>query len=358
MEKITIDLFPTTVGEYEKRCLGGFLPEELTLVLPQFKAFKCREIFKNLSKGIFDIRDFTTLRLDERSFLQDNFFTSCTKVRETETDNDGTKKISLELFDKNVIEAVLLTDKQGRKTACISSQVGCPLGCRFCKTGSLGFARNLIAAEIVEQFFLLEKMSGTIDNIVFMGMGEPLLNLPQVEKAIKIFSHPQGRNFSKRRITISTAGVIAGIEQLGNVLPEVRLAVSLTTANEALRKTLMPITETNPLPALKKTLQRFSQITKRRITLELALMHEVNTSRRFSAEVVAFARDLNAHVNIIPWNKIPELDFESPSEKELRQFESELKKAGINVTRRGEHGADILGACGQLGMVKLPPNKN
>lgn len=339
-------------SDENKNCLGGLLPEEIAALLPQFKAFKALEIFKNFSKGIFDFTEFTTLANEERKFLQKHFYASCTSIQETKVDSSGTKKISLELVDNNVIEAVLLTDKQGRKTACISSQIGCPLGCKFCKTGSLGFARNLSVAEIVEQFFVLEKISGTIDNIVFMGMGEPLLNLDNVKKAITIFSHPQGRNFSKRRITISTAGVIAGIERLETMLPEVRLAVSLTTANEDLRKMLMPIAETNTLPNLKKALLHFSKNTKRRITLEVALMHGVNTSRRFADEVINFARDLNAHVNLIPWNKVPELEFESPTADEVRQFESTLKSGGINVTRRAEHGGDILGACGQLGKVR------
>ncbi|MEL3909187.1 MAG: 23S rRNA (adenine(2503)-C(2))-methyltransferase RlmN [Treponemataceae bacterium] len=344
------------LDNFEKLCLLGLLPEEIAVLIPSLKKFKSFEIFKNFSKGIFSFDEFTTLSLDERDFLAKSFYARSTKIIETKNDPDGTKKISLELFDKNIIETVLLVDKE-RKTACLSSQVGCPLACKFCKTGLIGFARNLFAGEIVEQFFLLEKNVGTIDNIVFMGMGEPLLNLANVKKAIQIFSHPKGRNFSKRRITISTAGVIEGIKSLGKILPEIRLAVSLTTANEDLRKTLMPIAKTNPLPELKKALQIFSQDTKRRISLELALMHNVNTGKQFSDEVIEFARPLKAHVNLIPWNKIPELDFESPSEKEIMFFEQNLKKAGINVTRRAKQGSDILGACGQLGKI-IPENDN
>lgn len=339
------------IENFQKLCLFGLLPDEISLLIPSLKKFKSVEIFKNFSKGVFSFDDFTTLTLDERKFLIENFYATSTKIIETKTDPDGTKKISIELFDKNIIEAVLLVDRAGRKTACLSSQVGCPLGCKFCKTGLLGFARNLFAGEIVEQFFLLEKNVGAIDNIVFMGMGEPLLNLTNVEKAIKIFSHEKGRNFSKRRITVSTAGVIEGIKRLPKILPEIRLAVSLTTANEDLRKTLMPIARTNHLSELKEALQIFSRETKRRISLEVALMHNINTSAKFSDELIKFARSLNAHVNLIPWNKIPELDFEKPTEKEIRLFEQNLKKAGINVTRRAEHGSEIFGACGQLGKI-------
>lgn len=330
----------------------GLFPEEISSRIPSIKAFKAKYIFKNFSAGIFNFDDFTTLSLLERDNLKKNFFARSMKILDRQNDEDGTLKISLELFDKNVIEAVLLVDKAGRKTACLSSQVGCPLACKFCKTGMLGFARNLFVGEIVEEFFLLEKLSGNIDNIVFMGMGEPLLNLENVAKAIEIFSHKDGRFLSKRRITISTAGVIQGIEKMAKILPEIRLAVSLTTANEVLRKKLMPIAETNSLDELKKALQNFLRQTKRRITLEVALMKELNTGRKYADELISFARDLNVHVNLIPWNKIPELDFESPSEKELRQFETWLKDAGINVTKRAKQGSDISGACGQLGKLQ------
>lgn len=332
----------------------GLFPDEIESRVTSLKKFKCTDIFKSLSRGIFDSADFTTLSLKEREYLSTEFKTHCLEVLEKKVETDGSLKISLKLFDQNIIEAVLLNDGKQRKTACLSSQVGCPLACAFCKTGHMGFARNLFTGEIVEQFFILEKIAGSIDNIVFMGMGEPLLNLPNLAKAIKILSHKAGRSLSLRRITISTAGVIAGIDSLAEIFPEIRLAVSLTTANEALRKQLMPITESNPLAELKACLKRFAEKTKRRITLELALMHRVNTERAEANAVISFAREINAHVNLIPWNEIPELNFKTPDENELIRFENWLKDAHINVTRRAKHGGNISAACGQLGKI-IPP---
>lgn len=334
-------------------CLLGLLPEELQKYLPDFKSFKVREVFKNISRSLFSFEDYTTLTYTERSFLTENFFCTSATILEHQKDADGTQKISIQIDGGHIIEAVLLVDKDNRKTACISSQVGCPLACQFCKTGLLGFARNLSTAEILEQFFLLERIAGTIDNIVFMGMGEPLLNFDAVKKSILILSHPQGRHFSKRRITISTSGIISGIVRLGTELPEIRLAVSLTTANEKLRRMLMPVTLKNPLHKLKEALFDFTKQGKRRITLEVALMHGINTDKQACAELIEFVRPLNAHVNLIAWNPIPELAFLPPTEKEVQFVYRELQTAHINVTKRKKHGGDISGACGQLGKVHV-----
>ncbi len=212
--------------------------------------------------------------------------------------------------------------------------------------------RNLSASEIVEEFLWLENRVGLLDNIVFMGMGEPMLNFDNVKKAIDILTYPKGRGLSKRRITISTSGLISGIYKMAEVLPEVRLAVSLTTADEELRKELMPIADSNPLAELKEAIRYFNSRSSRRVTLELALMHSVNTSKESARAVIDFAKGLNCHINLIPWNPIDELNFETPTKQELLEFEKELQIAGINVTLRQRRGQKIGGACGQLGSVK------
>lgn len=337
--------------DFDTTVLSAMLPEELQRVLAQLKKFKVLDIFKHISNGCLDFDNFTTLSLSERDYLKRNFHLTTAEIIEKKCDTDGTQKFSLQLFDKNIIETVLLLDDSKRKTACISSQVGCPLGCAFCKTGSLGFARNLYAAEIVEQFLLLEKHCGSLDNIVFMGMGEPLLNLDNVIQAIHVISDARGRNFSKRRITISTSGVISGIKSLAVSLPDIRLAVSLTAANPSLREKLMPVTKTNPLDKLQATLQEFARTTRRRITLEVALMHNINTDKQSCNELIQFARSFPCHINLIPWNKIPELAFSTPAEAEVHFVEQQLKMSGLNVTVRKKHGSDISGACGQLGKV-------
>ena len=219
----------------------------------------------------------------------------------------------------------------------------------FCQTGHLGLARNLTAGEIVEQFLALEKHAGQLDNIVFMGMGEPMMNLENVRKAIAILTHKDGRALSGRRITLSTSGVIKGIYDLADNGPQIRLAVSLTTADEHLREKLMPICRTNPLPELRKAIDYFAKKTGKRVTLEAALLHDTNTSIESATNMIQFARGLDVHINLIPWNPVDGLGFSEPSTKECKNFVYHLEKAGINVTLRTRRGREIGGACGQLG---------
>jgi 23S rRNA (adenine2503-C2)-methyltransferase len=281
-------------------------------------------------------------------------------------DPDGTVKFRIDLQDGAKIEGVLLVDGKGRHTACLSTQAGCPMACVFCKTGTLGFLRNLNAGEIVEQFLHI-RSAGTgsgecqtpsegqeIANIVIMGMGEPLLNLGELRRALGILTDPQGLGLSKRRITVSTSGIIPGILDLADRGPEVRLAVSLTTADEELRKRLMPVTMTNPLPRLKEALSYYQEKTRRRITLELVLLRGINTRQRDMDALVDFTAGLDAAVNLIPWNPVEGVEFEGrplekPTTREIVEFSETLIRRKIRVTRRMEKGLGISGACGQLG---------
>jgi 23S rRNA (adenine2503-C2)-methyltransferase len=254
---------------------------------------------------------------------------------------------------------VLLTDAEDRQTACLSTQAGCPVGCVFCKTGALGFRRNLGADEIVEQFLHLRSIglqsaNPTISNIVVMGMGEPLLNLPELSRAMAIITHPEGMGLSKRRITLSTSGVAAGIRALADEGPDLRLAVSVTTADQALRDQLMPISRANPLPELKAALQYHQQKRGRRVTLEAVLLGGVNTRDEDARALVGFAHGLDAAVNLIPWNPVEGLSFRGqplrePTAGEIAQFGRELERGGLAVTRRFRKGRSVSGACGQLG---------
>ena len=252
----------------------------------------------------------------------------------------------------------MLTDREERKTACVSCQVGCAMNCAFCQTGHLGLARNLNASEIVEQFLALEKHAGLLDNIVFMGMGEPMMNLPNVRKAISILTSKDGRALSSRRITISTSGVIKGIYDLADNGPSIRLAVSLTTADTELREKLMPICQTNPLPKLKEAINYFSKKTGKRVTLEAALLHNTNTNYESAKNMIQFARGLDVHINLIPWNPVEGLEFSEPSTKECKDFLNQIEKANLNVTLRTRRGREIGGACGQLGKTLLTTQGN
>ena len=327
-------------------------PEELCQTCGLEKKFQGEQVFAWLSRGIYSFEEMTNLSLALREKLNNSYSIFTSKIQNSLKD-ESSIKLSIELEDNNIIEAVLLKDKTGRPTACVSSQVGCPLACAFCKTGKLGYARNLKANEIIEQFYHLQKkIDRKIENIVFMGMGEPLLNIKEVKKAINILTHPKGLNLSKRRITVSTAGVIDGIYELSNDESPVRLAVSLTTADPALRLSLMPIEKSNPLPRLKEAIKHFNEKTTKRVTLEMALIHGVNTSKNMLEKIVLFSEGLNVLINLIPWNPIEQINFKRPTDDEICYVEQYLKNRGLNVTIRKRKAGQIAGSCGQLGKVK------
>ncbi|MDR3283998.1 MAG: 23S rRNA (adenine(2503)-C(2))-methyltransferase RlmN [Treponema sp.] len=332
--------------------LAGLLPEEISARFQLAKPFMGRQIFKWIARGVSSFDAMTDLPLELRGRLLEQAALRTGNVLQTLEDPDGTIKLQIEFPDRIYIETVLLADEAERKTACVSSQAGCALGCRFCRTGQLGFTRNLTAGEIVEQFLLLEKISGPLDNVVFMGMGEPLLNLEAVRKAVSILTHPAGRNLSLRRITISTAGIIPGIYDLADRGPAVRLAVSLTTADPALRNDLMPVARSNSLEELKKAIAYHGNKTGKRCTLEAALISGVNTGSESARQLAEFAGELGVHVNLIPWNPTASLPFAEPAPAECREFVRMLEERKIPVTLRTRRGRKIGGACGQLGQRK------
>ena len=223
--------------------------------------------------------------------------------------------------------------------------------CAFCQTGTLGLSRNLDAGEIVEEFLYLESIAGKLDNIVFMGMGEPMQNLSAIRRAIEILCHKDGRALSSKRITLSTCGLVKGIYDLADNGPAIRLAVSLTTANEELRKELMPVArgEDNNLSELRKAISYYAEKSGRRVTLEAALLHNKNTDEESLQNMIKFARGIDVNINLIPWNPVSTLPFEEPTKNEVNRFVEGLEKAGLNVTLRTKRGRKIGGACGQLG---------
>jgi 23S rRNA (adenine2503-C2)-methyltransferase len=333
----------------EKLFLTGLFPEEIVAKLDLGANFRGKQIFKWISSGVSSFDEMTNLSLDLRKSLSEKANIYSSFVSQKLVDPDGTIKLQITLHDSLCIETVLLIDSEGRKTSCVSCQAGCAMGCAFCQTGKLGFARNLTAGEIVEQFLYLEKECGKLDNIVFMGMGEPMLNLPEIRKAIAILAHKEGRNLSTRRITISTCGVIKGIYDLADNGPAVRLAISLTTADQELRETLMPIGKTNPLPELSKAIQYYIEKTGNRCTLEAALLSGINTTQESADNLKRFVKNMPIHVNVIPWNPVEGLPYKEPSVNECRKFMKMLEERGRNVTQRTRRGRKIGGACGQLG---------
>ncbi len=295
----------------------------------------------------------TDLPLVERTRLGKLFpRIACSETAAELADSDGSLKLQIRLSDGAAVECVLLEDAEDRKTACLSSQVGCPLGCAFCKTGSLGFLRDLTAGEIMEQFHFLSARrglgrDGPVSNVVFMGMGEPLANLGAVRKAVSILSAAVG--ISLRKITISTSGLVPGILDLAEKGPAVRLAVSLTVADDDLRSRLMPVNRSWGLASLKAALQSYQAATGERITLECAMMGGVNSSEDDARRLAAWSADLDVQINVIPWNKVPGLPFTEPGRDEIEAYMAVLEKAGIVAVRRMRRGRGVMGACGQLG---------
>jgi 23S rRNA (adenine2503-C2)-methyltransferase len=341
-----------------KPVLSGLPFDILAETLKPLPSFRAEQVFQWIARGVSSFQGMTNLAISLREDLKQRFSLYSSVIADRVEDLDGTIKLYIRLHDGERIEAVLLTDAEHRKTACLSTQVGCPMGCMFCKTGTRGLTRNLDSGEILEQFLHLrsikQESEPEIANIVFMGMGEPLVNLPELYKALAVLTDSRGLGISKRRITLSTSGIIAGIRDLAATGAEVRLALSLTTGDSKLRARLMPVTLSNPLPDLKKALYDYQQQQGRRITLEVVLLGGINTRQEDSDTLAVFAAGLNVVVNLIPWNPVKGMVFEGrslqePSGREISAYTQRLEQRGLKVTRRLRKGLSIAGACGQLG---------
>jgi len=326
---------------------------------PKFRAKQVYEwIWQQYAASISDM---TNLPKALREKLAENYFIPKVKTHHSQFSSDGTIKNRLELHDGYFVESVLIpTDS--RLTACVSSQVGCSLSCKFCATGYLPRKRNLDFDEIVDEVTLLNEQANkhygkNLTNIVFMGMGEPLLNYKNVLKAIERITSPDGLGMSPRRITVSTAGVAKMIHQLGEDEVRFKLALSLHAANDEKRDTIMPINETNNLEALVESLNHFYKKTGNEITFEYILFKGLNDSIKDAEELVKIYRRVPADlVNIIEYNPIDAAHFEKPEEDTVEQFMNYLAAKRVNAHLRRSRGKDIDAACGQLANVDHTPS--
>lgn len=269
---------------------------------------------------------------------------------------DGTRKFLLRLSDGQAIEAVYLPDGT-RRTVCVSSQVGCAMGCTFCMTARLGFIRNLTVGEILSQFFLLEQetdIAGKPYNVVFMGMGEPLANRDNLEAALALLEDPEGMGVSWRRITVSTSGLADALEAFAKSPVCPRLSLSLNAPDDTLRSRLMPVNRRFPLGRLRAVLQRLSTRERERISLEYVLLADVNDGEEDARKVARFARGLKVKVNLIPYNGGPRAPFGRSPAETVRRFQAVLLAEGIATSIRKSRGEDILAACGQLARNNWP----
>lgn len=322
--------------------------KELIEALSLEKPFQARIIHSCLIKGAGSFSSMTSLPKSLRERLdKEHEGTLLTKVLKRD-DSPSAIKLAIGLEDGNIVECVRLSDGAERHTACLSSQVGCAMGCSFCRTGTMGLVRNLSASEIVEQFAHLLQLGEPVTHIVFMGMGEALQNLEALLDSMQEMHREDGFNISFRRMTISTSGYVPGINRLSELPMPVRLAVSLVTADEEIRSRVMRINKAYPLAALKKALVSYQHRNDRRITLECCLLHNINTDSQSAHKLASFAKGLDAVVNLIPWNPVPGMEYETPSAREVDRFADECRRLGLNVTLRREKGRTINSACGQL----------
>jgi 23S rRNA (adenine2503-C2)-methyltransferase len=304
-------------------------------------------LYKN---NVESLAEMTNLPAELRSVLAADFELSSLEVVMTQRSMDGTTKLLLRAFDGAQIEAVLIPEEK-RQTLCVSTQVGCPLSCSFCATGALGFTRNLCTGEIVDQVLLARQLLAPdelISNLVFMGMGEPLLNLPAVSEAIRLFTDPKGFGLAPRRVTVSTAGVLPQIAPLLEVAP-IHLAISLHATTDDVRDVLVPLNKRFPIDALLTTLREEPRINRRRpVFFEYTLMEGVNDSVEDARRLPKLLEGIASKVNVIPMNPHPDAPYKPPTPEVVDRFTAMLHSDGVRVTLRRDRGRDIDAACGQL----------
>ena len=360
-----------------------FVPEKKSLLGESLESFESEilaaDFPKYRAKQVFDwifkkrISDWDLMKNLPKAFLEwlrANYVIDPTKILLDKQSNDVTQKFLIQLEDKRLIETVLIRAPQegvglhkSRKTVCVSIQVGCAYGCKFCASGLAGFKRNLFASEVIAQLIHMSRIdspkleqssneSVSFDNIVFMGMGEPLANYNELVNVLKIMNASWGLNIGARRITVSTSGLAPEIKKLADEGLSIRLAISLHGATNEVRNQIMPINKRYPLELLIPAIEKFGEKHGRMVTLEFILIDGVNDSLEQAKALVKIAKRLHAHVNCIPYNKVEGLEWKRPSITRQNKFVQILKDANVSVTIRREKGHSINAACGQLRLKK------
>ena len=340
--KEKIDIRNISVEELQKFCKDNNLPK-----------FRAKQVGEWLwKKGATSFAEMTSLSKEMRDLFTVHFVINSVKIHKAERSIDGTIKYSMKLYDKQLVEGVLIPSKK-RITACISSQVGCSLDCAFCATGTLKLERNLTAAEIYDQVFILNEESissfgKSLSNIVYMGMGEPLLNYNNMLESIGLITTEKGMGMSPKRITVSTAGIAKMVKKLGDDMVKFNLAISIHSANDEKRSSLMILNDSVPLQELRDAIRYFYDKTDSRITYEYILFKEVNDSVEDAKELAKFCKVSPCKINLIQYNKVDGMDYEKSSNKNTETFISCLEEKHLIVNLRKSKGKDINAACGQL----------
>ena len=312
------------------------------------KKFKARQIYDWLyKKQVYDFKDMTNIKKDLIDKLAEDFNTDMIKIVKKQEDKTASKYL-FKLFDDNYIEAVLMYHDYGN-SICISSQVGCNMGCAFCQSGRLKKVRNLATHEMVLQILEVEKITGIrISHVVIMGIGEPFDNYDNVMSFIRIINSNKGISIGARHITVSTCGIVPKIEQFSKENLQVNLAISLHAANDELRNKLMPINKVYNISKLIDSLKKYLDNNNRRVTFEYILLSGINDSLEDAMELANLLKGMNAYVNLIPYNETDNISFRRTKNEQIMRFYDILKKSKINVTVRREFGSKVDAACGQL----------
>ena len=310
------------------------------------KKFKATQVFEWLyQKKEWNVDNFTNLKKDLREKIKNDFNFDFIKIKKKET-GSLVKKYLFELIDGNFVEAVLMEHDYG-KSVCVSSEVGCNMGCKFCESGRLKKVRGLETYEMVEQILLIEEdIHDKINSVVVMGIGEPFDNYDNVINFVKIINHAKGLAIGSRHITISTCGLVPKIDEFADFPLQVNLAISLHAPNDEIRNKIMPINKVYNISKLMTSLKNYIAKTNRRVTIEYVMLNMVNDSKDDAIELAHLLRGMNVYVNLIPYNETNNLEFKK-SER-IKEFKDTLTKEGINVTVRKEFGDSISAACGQL----------
>ena len=323
------------------------------------KPFRAEQIFKWLyQEKVKDFSEMTNLSLELREKLKQNYTICNFKILRKQKSKDGTIKYLFDVLDGNAIETVLMTYHHGY-SICVSSQIGCKMGCKFCASTGINFIRSLSSGEIVEQILAVEQDTGVrISNVVFMGIGEPLDNYDNVINSIRIINNPKGLNIGARHISISTSGLVPKIYKLAEENIPCTLSISLHATNNAKRSEMMPVNNTYPIEELIKACKDYIEKTNRRISFEYALAKDNNDNQEDAKELVKLLKGMLCHVNLIPINKIENGTFDKSSNENIMKFRDYLNDHGIVATIRRELGSDIDAACGQLRRKNLQNSEN
>ena len=341
------------VSSADRRGILGRSPEIVEGYLRELNepAFRARQVIEWIYRhGVGEFAEMTNLSKRLRQRLTDDWTLFESQIVNRAESSDGTVKLLLQWRDRSTSECVLIPDGV-RRTACISTQVGCPVGCRFCASGIDGLQRQLSAAQIVEQAMRVQQLCGAeerLSNVVFMGLGEPLANFDATVDALRTINADWGLNIGARKITVSTVGLAPRIRQLADLKMQITLAISIHAPDDDLRKQLIPWAAATSLAELIDAGRYYFQKTGREVTLEYVLLAGVNDQPDHARGLARLSRRLRSTVNLIPYNPVPELPYRCPSASAMQSFLQALREAGVNVHLRRSRGLDIDGACGQL----------